>query len=945
MKISLYTTIILLTISSLAFAQSLKDSTDLYNGKISVAFGEQTKLEVTSSVYSVSGDELSKRPVLSTSEILIGRIPGLTTRQVTSAPGNSVQLFLRGRNTYRTGTENGMPGNAPLVLIDGFKGDINNISANEIASVVVLKDAAALALYGTDGANGAICITTKRGEIGGLTIGVKVQQGVMQPTIKPELLNAQEYATLYNEALQNDGLEPVYRNISKYGTSSGPLAYLYPDNDYWDLMLNDVAPFTTASINISGGSDKIRYYVSGSYLHNGGLLKYVVSNDKYTSQLKEDRFNIRANVDADITNEFSVKVDFSAKLGKINMPGVGVGDIFNALKNTPPLAFPLLNPDGTYGGNEIWKNNPRAMVESTGYTKNLDRNIMATLKLRYDFSEHVEGLSAGAAVNVMANSLISDAKHKQYATVSLLGMNEADGSYVYDVPQGKNTDLAWNGAAANVFQRYTYDADIRYDKNLGRHALDALLFWRGEQDALPTDWYKPRRLNAGIRLHYGYDNRFFAEFTNSYFGSEQFSRGHRFGFFPAGAFAWVASNENFMRNFDAVDFMKVRASYGLTGGSSLPLISGGGLLYNNRIFFHDAYVNDHQIFFGDQTQGVMTMKQKFLINPDFTWEKSYKADLSIEMSLFNHLDIMLDGFYDRRTDIYSLDKYMPAIMGMNLGDRQKRGNGGEVHNAGFEAVLGVHGGQDFKYNITGAFWYARNKIVKMPDAQIYTSNDASMIGKPVGQVRGHVTNGFFPAGMEMGISENPFQSFGYVGPGDVRYVDLTGDNIVDQNDIKALGYPDLPECSYSLQLDLCYKGLYFSVMGQGAFNSSVMINNMLPFTNAANTYRIAGDRWTEDTASSALFPRLSTTLNENNNRTSDIFLRSTAYFKLRDIEIGYNIPEKCLDKFFDGNIKVFFRGNNLFTISANNMRFIDPESMSSGYPVMRMYSFGLDLQF
>ncbi len=952
MKTNIITALSLLFVTAGAGAQELTDSATL-SKPVNVAFGVQARDGIASSVYAVEGVQLQQRPFLSTAETLIGRIPGLTVVQSSSAPGAAPTLYLRGRNTYNISLWAGRQGNTPLIIVDGFKGDLEFLSVMEIESVTVLKDAASLALYGQDAANGAILVTTKRGEAGPTRISLNVQQGVMQPTLVPNLLNAHDYGTLYDEARINDGLSPLWRlpdgSYPEYGASTEPGKYLYPDNDYWSELTRALAPYTFASIQMAGGGSAVRYMVSGAYRHNGGLLKYTDQSDKYSSQYFEDRFNIRANLDTRVTDAFSARVDVAAVLGRINSPGGGLPmGLYSAL---PPQAFALVNPDGSYGSTAIYAANPRAMVESTGYSKTIDRNIDATLALNYDFKKLLPGLKGSAAVNIYSLASIVDAKTKTYATTILTGYDTLTGEYTYGATQGINSDLGWNGAPATTYQRYTFDANLSYSATHGDHALDAVLIWRAEQDHVYNDYYKIRRVGTGLRAHYGYKQRYFAEVTAGYFGGEQFLSGHRFGLFPAGALAWLASEERFIKDIPWIDRLKVRASYGVVGGSSLPLQNPAGTagqLYAGRIFHSDAYVGQVGVLFGDQSGAVVSSYiESYLPNPDITWEKSHKSDVSVEATLWNNrIDVMFDYFHDRRTGILLTDRYMPAIMGMNLLSRQKYANGGEVRNQGYEAQIGYSGAKkDFYYSVTGSVWYSKNKVVKRSDLTVYTTPEASELGKPVGQNFGYIADGFFPEGTPYGPSADPFQSFGSVGPGDVRYLDMTGDDIVDENDRRAIGYTDIPQYTYAFTLKLGYKNFYLSAMGQGTAQSSMMMGGiMIPFATNGNAFPYATQRWTPATAQTAVYPRLSTLQNNNNYAASTLWLRSTSYFKIRDVEIGYNLPDRVLKSLRLHNARVFLRGNNLLTLSGD-IDFLDPESLSAGYPIMRMYGIGISAQF
>jgi TonB-linked SusC/RagA family outer membrane protein len=925
-------------------------TTSIVHEKINVAFATQRAIELVSAVNTVWSDMLEARSLQSTSSSLSGLLPGLTVRNLSSASGSNPLLFVRGRNTYNTDNSLGRPGNSPLLMVDGFKADINLLSIYEIESVTILKDANALAMYGMDGANGALLVTTKRGTVGKTKVRMVFNQGIQQPTQLPDYLNARNYAIMYNEALKNDGLDLKYdpvNDIPNYG-KEGVHQYLHPDNDYWRDITKQYIGYNSLGINISGGTKIVKYMVTAGYLYNGGLFENTEKNSKYSTQSDEHRFNLRANLDAQITNEFTLRADVSGYLS--NLRSNGVNNQISLFNSLPPQAFPLLNPDGTYGGTSVYPNNPLAQIESTGYQKTIDRNVNATFRLNYDLAKLVKGLSAGGAMNVNTNTQIVDAKTRNYATYQVLNYDENTQSYVYSPIQGLDTDLAWNGAPVTSDQRYSIQANLDYDVSWSKSNLKNQLLFRTEQAYVYDDYYTLRTMGLSLRSHYGYADKYFAEFTAGYYGGEQFTAENRFHFYPSGGVSWVLSNEDFMQDVNLIDFLKLRSSYGIVGGSSFATANDGNTaqLFNNRIYLYDRYSGAPYALFGNATTtanyaGTATSRMS---NPFIGWEKSYKANIGIELIVLKSLHVNADVFHDRRTDIMSLVRYMPGIYGMNLGGRQPIENGGEVTNKGYEVTIDYSGKVgEFIYSIGTGIWHNKSTIVKRPDAVIYSNQQASIIGKPVNQNMGYVADGFFPVGTVVGQALNPKHTFGYVQEGDVKYKDMTGDDVVDENDQIALGFTDLPEYTYTLNLNLKYKGFYFSALGQGTLNSSAMMSGLMrPFSTNQNALNESVKRWTPETAATAIYPRLSTTLSANNNRNSTVWQRSTAYFKLRNLEFGYEFSPKQLQIIKISQLRLFVKGNDVLTVT-DDLNFIDPESFSLGYPVMRMFNIGLTTVF
>lgn len=918
---------------------------------INVAFSKQPVVELVSAVNTVWSDKLETRSLQSTASSLTGQLPGLTVRNLSSASGSNPLLFVRGRNTYNTDNTLGKPGNSPLLLVDGFKADINLLSIYEIESVSILKDANALAMYGMDGANGALLVTTKRGMMGKTKVRFVLNQGVQQPTQLPDLLNARNYAIMYNEALSNDGVTSLKyhpeNDIPNYG-KGGIHQYLHPDNDYWHDLTKSATSYSSLGINISGGTNVVKYMVTAGYLYNGGIFANTDKNPKFSTQTDEHRFNVRANLDARITNEIMLRADVSGFLSNsYSNGGYNQISLFNSL---PPQAFPLLNPDGTYGGTPVYPTNPLAQIESTGYQKEITRNVNSTLQLTYDFSKIIRGLSAGGALNVYTNTQILDAKTRKYATYQVLGYDDNTKSYEYSSIQGLNTDLAWNGAPVTSDQRYSIQANINYDTEWSKHKLKSQLLFNSEQSYQYDDYYIIKTLGLAFRAHYGYLDKYFAEFTAGYYGGEQFTPENRFHFYPSGGVSWVMSNEDFLKELQVIDFFKLRATYGVVGGSSFATANDGSTasLFNNRIYYYERYSGGPNAIFGNAaaTSSYSGTQTSRMPSPFIGWEKSYKANVGLDMTLLKSLHINADIYHDRRTDIMTLVRYIPAVYGMNLGGRQPIENGGEVTNRGYEITLDYSAKAGKLYYSVGAgVWYNKSKIIKKPDAVLYSNEQASVIGKPVNQNMGFVADGFFPVGTPLMQSSNPLQTFGFVKQGDVKYKDMTGDNIVDENDIIPLQYSDLPEYTYTLNLDLKYQGFYCSALGQGTFHSTAMMGGLMrPFSTNQNALNESMKRWTPETASTAIYPRLSTTLSENNNKNSTIWQRSTAYFKLRNIELGYEFSPKQLKFIKINQLRLYLKGNDVFTIT-DNLNFIDPESFSLGYPLMRMFNLGITTVF
>ncbi len=899
---------------------------------IDVAYGEQSYNSIASSISTITSEEITKNTVGTVGESLFGRLPGLTVIQGSGEPGAVPSILIRGRNTYGN--------NTPLVIVDGFRTNYNQLSLYEIESVSVLKDAAAVALYGQEGANGVLLVTTKRGKTGKTQIDVNFNTGWQSPNQVPQLLNARQYANLYNEALANDGLPQKYSasDIEKYG-QGGAAQYTHPDNDFYDQLLQESTPIMVGGVNIHGGSEKVKYFVSLGYLHNGGIFKYTELSDSYSTQLKQSRYNLRSNLDIVVTDQLSAKIDISGSFDQQNFPGKTPSyEIFTPMYSTPPQEYAMINPNGTPGGSAQYTNNPYGRIALLGYKSFTDRDVKSSVFLTYTFDNALKGLKVSAGGEVSNWMRAWDNKEKNQFAVYAIDSYVNDSTVTY-TQYRDDEDLQWVTNALSD-QRLNFEANATYDRQFDKHVIHSMLMFHADQFIAHTNHYEYKNAGLGLRVHYGYDKKYFAELTSGYYGQEQYMEGKRFGLFPAGALAWVASNEDFLKDNNTVNFLKLRASYGMAGGA----MAFTGTSVHDRIFFNQYYSGAPGSRFGENSQvGYAGRQEGRKANPDITWDKSYKTDLAIETRLWDHVDFMFNYYHDKRTDILTIDNQIPAGLGINNG-RQAYLNSGEVINQGYETTLSYFGQtSDFEYAINGGIWYNKSEIIRKPDATVYQYEHRSALGKPVGQMFGYETAGFF-ASDEEALNHPLTQTFGDVGAGDVIFVNQTGeDQVIDNNDQIALGYTSVPEYTYSLGIDLKYKSVSLSLFGQGTLNSSVMLGGFyIPFNTQGNALDYALDRWTTDNKENARFPRLSTVSNSNNNQPSDIWLFSRDYFKLRNVELGVDLPQKMTQNVLK-RARLYVRGMNLLTF-AKEIDFVDPESMLN-YPTMKSFSIGISTSF
>lgn len=931
---------LLLLSTTIVFGQDkeIKLTADSTQKTVNIAYGKQSVTSVSSAMSTIYSTDLTKQSVPTVGDALVGRLQGLLVRKSAGGIGATPTLNVRGQSTFNNST--------PLVIVDGFKADYNSLSLYEIESISVLKDASATVLYGMDAANGVLLVTTKRGNIGKMKINAQLNYGIQQPTQLPELLNAKEYAVYYNQARANDKLPFKYdpiADIPNYGMS-GDYMYTHPDINYFDEYTKGSAPLISGGLNISGGNDKARYMVSVGYLANQGIFKHTDMN-KYSTQLNMDKVNVRTNLDVNIMKGLSAAVDVAVVFDNRNYPGNSVDGIMNTLMQLPPQSFPVKNPNGTLGGNATYKNNPLGMIANSGYQTSFQRNLDVNLRLKYDFEESLKGLSVGIAGASSTWMTLWDNKTRSYATYSIVNKQNLD-STTYN-QHGDSTNLAWStDVIAN--KRMTFEANVAYSRLFGKHQINAMVMAHSDRYALQVRSLTPYNFdNAGLgsRINYAYDDKYFAELAGSYYGQEQYNPESRFRFFPAASVAWVASNEDFIKNIPAIDFLKLRASYGIVGGGSGLLFPGNDV--KTRLFYAQYFQKLGGVGFGETNSfapGTASYQSGILANPAISSDKAAKANLGLELSVLKHLNVNLDVYSEDRTDILAFNNLMPQTMG--YAGRIANINGGQVKNSGYELDVEYTGQQgDLSYVVNAGVWYNKSKIIKKPDLIPLPGIDRrSGIGMPAGQIFGYETIGFY-ATDEDAANATVKQSFGNTQAGDAIYKDNTGDNKIDISDMVPLGFSAIPEYTYTVGFELKYKNFSLSAMGQGTMNSSFMLGGyVVPFSTQGNAYKsFTENSWSPSNIDKAKFPRLSTAANSNNVQPSSLWIVSGDYFKIRNIEIGYDLPENTLKSIGFSALKVYVRGLDMFTFS-KELKHVDPETLSI-YPAMKSVTAGISLSF
>lgn len=894
---------------------------------ISVAYGTATKEGLTAAISSVSADEMRKTFTPSLSNTLFGRLPGLTVTHGSGEPGfDEPSLLIRGIGTLNDA--------APLVMVDGFEASFDNLSVGEIESVSVLKDAAALALYGIRGANGVILVTTKRGKEGKTQIRLDARTGFQQPTRLPEFVNAHQYASLYNEARSNDGLPLRYspEQLEAYRTGSDP--YLYPDVNWTDEVLQQTARITDYNLTFSGGGKTTRYFILLGYLQNEGLYANTDRQRKENSNANFSRINFRSNIDVAISPKVSAALDFGGRIEDRFYPNFDGPSLWENMARYPASAFPVTNPDGSWGGSSIYPDNPVASVLGRGYTSSHDRNILTNLRLSEDLSDFVPGLRFSQALGINNWHRGNYNRTRNLAYYELYqGPGDSDINYLQ---RGLDTGFGVAEGGNDQWNRMNVQAALDYEKQLGENGISAMLMYH--QDVLHTGGNNVPYARQSImgRVKYNHQAKYYAELGFAYSGSERFAEGERFGFFPSLSGAWIVSKESFLENSTAISFLKARASAGLVGSD---LFGGSRFAYAQDFYYSGNYR------LGMDNSAISTIVEGALANPGVTWEKDLKFNLGFEGQLYQKLNFGMDFFYNTRTDV--------LVDGENiypnyLGAVSPFENVGKVNNRGFEIDL-LYQDQlgSLEYFIGASAFFSKNKIVDMnemyrPEGYMYRT------GHPVGQQFGLEAIGFyspedFDANGEL-VGGIPPSSFAPVQPGDIRYSDKNNDGKIDQNDEHAIGKPWQPEMTYTFSLGGRFKGFDLELFFYGLANRDVYLNGTYfwALQNDANIGVNALNRWTPENQQNATFPRLTTLPNENNFRPSTFWMKSGNVFRLRNVELGYTLPVTLTERIKVDNVRVFANAVNL--ISWDKMEMLDPESFG-GYPPLKSLNMGVSVQF
>ena len=955
-----------------------------------IAYGKQSKMSVTAAISSIDTKELLKSPSGSVANALSGAVTGLSSIQPSGQPGaENPSIYIRGTGSLSDELSK------PLILVDGVERSFFQMDSHEIESITVLKDAASTAVFGVRGANGVVLVTTRRGVSGKPVISLNSSFGLTQALRNLKGVDSYTYATLYNEAQLSDNPSLTESQlgfssfvIDMFRTNEDPI--MFPNVDWNDYLFKNLAWQTQHNLTLSGGGERFRYFVSLGYLLQDGMLKQL--GESYDPNYQYKRFNYRSNVDIDITKSTLLKVNIGGHVGAKREPRTD--ELWRKVLWSTPFSSPGI-VDGKLISN-IYSNRYISIGERScpldyyynyGYNVDTDNvlNLDLALEQKLDFitpglSMNIKG-AYNTNYNVKASRTPSGAD--SMCTPIYLGSIETPGMDFWD-PRFDRTIVYQTDGVSGLHEQMSYGEEVgrgrnwygefslNYSRSFGDHDVSALFLYNQSKKYYPETKIDGKVFYMDIptayvgyvgRMTYAYKKRYMVDLNAGYNGSENFAPDKRFGFFPAVSAGWILSEEKFMKKQKVIDFLKLRASYGIVGNDKMEnarflYMAGAWSGYNTVAKGQGSWQ-----FGKDGGTGLLPdAKENTMGNPDVTWEKVAKQNYGIDLKMFDsRLSLTADVFFEKRKDILSTRNTLPAITDINL----PKINLGKVNNHGYELSLGWNdraGKVDYwlKANVS----YAKNKIIYM-DEVVPNEPYMAETGRSTGLTYGYIFDRFlqkddFDADGNLKKDENgrqilPQMALGTPRPGDALFKDLNGDGVINGDDKTRFGYAERPDYVFGFLGGLKWKNFEFSMQWTAAMNASRILDgeyrNAFGSTNSRMLLKFLADgRWTEENPNSR-FPRLTFMNKSHYLQTSDLWLMNGSYLRLKTAEISYTLPQKdFLKKVGIESVRFYCNGYNLLTLFSDlNDIDIDPEGVTDGgnnnYPNIRIYNFGVNISF
>lgn len=918
-----------------------------------VGYGEQRKASIVGAISNVRTDELRQAAPSNLTGALAGRVTGALARlgdgnigggsdRNTNGTMDDAQIYIRGRATTNSAQ--------PLILVDGVESSFSRINPEDIEQLSVLKDASATAVYGVQGANGVILITTKSGQLGKPKISLSSQLRMHQPLKFPHPLGSYDYAVLYNEALQNMGQAPRYTDEDLEHWRLGDDPYGHPDVDWYDELLKDYFLEQQHVLNLTGGTESVKYYISGEYNHAGGPFD---AGEGLES--KYDRYNVRSNLDFSLTKSTDLSVKLNGRVenkGDVNH-GEPTGNryygsfwynILNNLSNESPI----YNPNGTYAFGPRANFNAMADLKDGGYRTRVNNTAEVNFNLKQKLDFITQGLSARGMFGLVYGS----------GSRKVLGPERIPALWDYDPLTEKYTLRQPEAVRTYTIEDLPYsrrthwEFAMNYEKTIAEaHRLTAMAVYIQTSNENNATLPVSHRGIAG-RVTYDFKSKYLAEFNVGYNGSDQFSKEHRYALLPAGSIGWVMSEENFMKNIRFINFLKIRGSYGTAGNDRI-----GNYRYLYRYEFNpidDRWTDymDEIYNFGVTPQRQTGLREGALGNDRVSWEIAKKANVGIELRAFkNHLSLTADVFQEKRDNILVIRSDIPTQTGLTR-EMLPAQNLGKVTNKGIELSLSYNQKiGDFGFTIGGNYSYAHSNIDYIAEAPREYAYQMR-VNHPIGQPFGYLWTGKFYDVDDLTNPDVP-KPEGTLYAGDLMFEDVNEDGKIDDKDITAIGYPEIPEIIFGINLNFNYRNLYLETFWQGATNVSSRYGREMRYEFSPNVLPIHLDRWVYDeekgldTRETATYPSLIIGGSNQTRLASSFQYLNGEYLRLKAAELGYRFPRRLLTGIGITDLRVFLSGSNLLTF--DHIKYVDPEytqdARGNYYPQTKFYAVGLNVTF
>lgn len=918
-----------------------QSSSNRYSGTRNLLLKRQDATTLLQSVTSVSGDNLLHRPVFQMESTFDGTLPGLVISPSSGYSTSQSSISLRGRSV--------------LIVVDGIPRSDANIPVSQIESVSVIKDGLGLAAMGTSSGNGVLYITTKKGGVHPMRIELTAQGAFKQQMHRAEFLNSYEYGTLLNEALANDGLGSMYSDmdLGMYRTGANP--FTHPDVDWYDVLTRKTAPVTQYNLNISGGTKIARYFVDLNVYDEQGFLKQDNSLNSYSTRESFEKYSLRANTDINVTPNTLLNVNVFGQMFRETTPGTAVmGTIYPSIHATPNNAYPVFNPDGSLGGNGFYPNNMWGQLVHAGYYlyPKTDFNIDATLEHR--FKDALEGLYLSATYSYNSSYRESLNRSKNFETFSYWKEPGDTGSDT----QANYTRLTNTGAQNNSYgysrqNRMQYlQLSAGYDFSVNQNNIRTKTSYL-YNDYTVYGFILPLIKNGfNLSAEYDYDKKYLAEFALSGMSLNQLHPDGRWGYFPTAGIGWNLTEEDWFKDADSkIDLLKLRMTYGLNGsdGSGAYYRAASGMFSNYYFTYIKRYLNAGSVTMGASPSGNNILVEAALPY-NSKWERINRLNLGVDIQAFDKkFQGSVEFFHNTYSDLLMAGKItFNGLVGGTLIDVV---NIGKYRQSGVEMVVHYDdriGNVNISMNANATIHQTK---LLADGGLIYPEAHMSPIGQPYGMIFGHAADGLFQNQAEIDAYLQTTQIPDYLPqPGDIRYKDINGDGILDGKDIQAIG-SKAPRIEYGFFLEAEWRGISITSQWAGMANRNLIIQDM-PFELSAGLYSGYGqalvehlDRWSPDNPNAA-YPRLSAVGNSYNNRTSSFWLKNASFLRLKNLELGYTLPERWTSSISLSKVKVFANAYNLWTLTGLENR--DPELphlMNGRVPNTKAVNFGLNIQF